>query len=351
MRRGGNTGIKPNYIMAAWDVSKTPSPTYILMRGNYLAPGAAVEPGLPAVLDDPNNPFQFPDPKTHPEWHHTGRRLTLAQWLTKRDNPLTARVFVNRVWQFHFGEGIVRSVDDFGAQGTKPTHPELLDYLATTFVENGWDTKWLNKQIMMSSVYRQDSAESPEAMTADPSNKLLWRKAPLRIEAEVIRDSMLYISGLLDKTMFGVQEPIRRAADSQWIEDDKKGRPNRRSVYLAYTRTRPVGFLHAFDAPDMTADNQAQRFRSSLPKQSLALLNNPLIMRTTRAFRDQVLEQSQGDIKGALVRAFEAAYSRPPSGDELALAKQSIQEDSDPQEGFRLFLQALLAANNFLYSY
>jgi hypothetical protein len=337
--------------MAAWDVSKTPSPTYILMRGNYLSPGAAVEPGLPLVLDDPDKPFRFPDPAAHTEWRHTGRRLALAQWLTKDDHPLTARVFVNRVWQFHFGEGIVRSVNDFGAQGSKPTHPELLDYLATTFVENGWDIKRLNKQIMMSSVYRQAAAESPEKTNADPSNKLLWRKAPLRLEAEVIRDSMLYISGLLDKTMYGQQEPIKRSADGQWVEDSAKGRPNRRSIYLSYTRTRPVGFLHAFDAPDMTSDSQAQRFRSSLPKQSLALLHNPLIMRTTAAFQDQVLEQSHGDLQAAIGRAFEAAYARPATEDELSLAKDAIAADTDPKEGLRLFLQALLAANNFIYSY
>lgn len=350
-RRGAESRIKPNYIMAAWDVSKTPSPTYVLLRGNYLSPGAPVEPGIPAVLDNPNNPFKFPDPKAHPEWHHTGRRLTLAKWLTTPDHPLTARVFVNRVWQFHFGEGIVRSVDDFGSQGMKPTHPELLDWLAVTFVEHGWDIKWLTRQIMLSSVYRQGFEESPQQMSEDPSNKLLWRKAPLRLEAEVIRDSMLKVSGLLDKTMFGPQEPLKRSGDGQWIEDDKKGHPNRRSVYLSYSRTRPHGFMHAFDAPDMTADNQPQRFRSALPAQSLALLNNPLIMRTTKAFTEQVMEQSKGDSDDALRRAYESAYSRKPSLEEMQLARETIAEDADPKEGLRLFLQAMMAANDFLYSY
>ncbi len=350
-RRKKSSQIDPNFIEAAWDVSKTPSPTYILMRGNYLAPGAEVKPGLPVVLDNPAKPTHFPDPATHPEWNHTGRRLTLANWLVSGDNPLTARVFVNRVWQFHFGEGIVRSVDDFGKQGTKPTHPELLDWLTVTFQESGWDLKRLTKQIMMSRVYRQSSSEVAEYLKADPSSKLLWRKPPLRLEAETIRDSLLQVSGLLDGKMFGPQEPLKRGEDGQWMEDGEKGNANRRSIYLASYRTKPISFLHAFDAPAMTSDNQTQRFRSSLPSQSLALLNNPLVMRASKAFADQVLEQSRGDVDQALLRAFDAAYSRAPRHTEVELAKQAIAADADPNQGLRLFLQALLGANDFLYSY
>lgn len=351
MRRKSETQIKPNYVMATWDVSRTPSPTYILNRGNYLSPGAPVEPGIPAVLDNPKQPFRFPDPKDHPEWNHTGRRLTLAKWLTQPDNPLTARVFVNRVWQFHFGEGIVRSVDDFGTQGAKPTHPELLDWLAVSFVEHGWDIKWLTRQIMLSSVYRQSSAEVPTKVAADPDNKMLWRKAPVRLDAEAIRDSMLQVSGLLNTEMFGPQLSLKRGADSQWLEDEKKGNPNRRSIYLSYGRTRPQGFLRTFDCPDMTSDSQSQRFRSALPSQSLALLNNPLVRRTSLAFADQVLERAQGDVEAALPLAFESAYSRQPYPEELEIARKTIAASSDPKEGLRLFLQGMMGANDFLYSF
>jgi hypothetical protein len=347
-RRKNQSAVEPNYIEAAWDVSKTPSPTYVLQRGNYLAPGAEVKPGLPAVLDDPAKPFAFPDPQAHPEWNHTGRRLTLANWLVSRENPLVARVFVNRVWQFHFGEGLVRSVDDFGLQGDKPTHPELLDYLAVTFQEKGWDLQWLTKEIMMSQVYRQGSAEVAERLKEDPSAKLLWRKPPLRLEAETIRDSMLQVSGLLQTKMFGRQEPLKRGPDGQWLEDDAKGNANRRSLYLQQSRTRPVAFLHAFDAPTMTADNQTQRFRSALPTQSLALLNNPLLLRTTKAFADQVLEQSKGDVEQALRLAVSTAYTREATERELALGKRAAASGPD---GLRLFLQALFGANDFLYSY
>ncbi|HLM98314.1 MAG TPA: PSD1 and planctomycete cytochrome C domain-containing protein [Bryobacteraceae bacterium] len=349
--KGGDSKVQPNYILATWDVSKTPSPTYILQRGNYLAPGAAVEPGIPAVLDDPQHPFRFPDPKQHPEWHHTGRRQALAEWLTQPDNPLTARVFVNRVWQFHFGEGIVRSVDDFGSQGMPPTHPELLDWLAVRFVEHGWDIKWLTKEIMMSAVYRQSSVEDPVKMAADPSDKLLWRKAPIRLEAEVIRDSMLKVSGLLNPEMFGPQLPLKQADDGQWLEDEKKINPNRRSMYLSFARTRPEGFLHAFDCPDMTSDSQSQRFRSALPAQSLALLNNALVRRTSLAFTEQVLERSKGNAEDALELAFDATYSRKPYPEELELARKVMSSSADPKEGLRLFLQGLMAANDFLYSF
>ncbi|MFN3323996.1 MAG: PSD1 and planctomycete cytochrome C domain-containing protein [Bryobacteraceae bacterium] len=350
-RRSGGTKIKPNFVMATWDVSKTPSPTYVLQRGNYLAPGAEAAPGIPLVLDDPENPFRFPDPKDHPEWNHTGRRLTFAQWLTRPDNPLTARVFVNRIWQFHFGEGIVRSVDDFGTQGAPPTHPELLDWLAVSFVENGWDIKWLNKQIMMSSVYRQSSVENPDMLAADPSNKLLWRKQPLRLEAELIRDAMLKVSGLLQTEMYGPQQPLKRAKDGQWVEDETKGNPNRRSIYLSYGRTRPHGFLRTFDCPDMTSDSQSYRFRSALPAQSLALLNNPLLRRTSAAFANQVLEQSKGEVDQALRIAFDAAYSREPYAEELEVAKEALASSPDPRLGLQLFLQAMMGANDFLYSF
>ncbi len=345
--------IPPNYIEAAWDVSKNPSATYVLQRGNYLAPGAEVHPGIPVVLDNPQKLLEFPDPKDHPEWNGTNRRLILANWMVSSENPLTARVFVNRVWQWHFGEGLVRSVDDFGTQGAKPTHPELLDYLAVSFQEHNWDLKWLTKQIMMSKAYRQSSAEVPEYMAADPSDKLLWRKAPLRLEAETIRDSMLQISGLISTKMFGPQVQIKRGPDGQWLEDEKKSinGQNRRSLYLAQTRTRWVSFLHVFDCPDMTSDNQAERFRSALPTQSLAMMNNPLAMRVSKAFTEKVLEQSRNNYEEAVSIAYREAYNRAPEPRELEIAKKSIAAESDPKEGLRLFVQAMFGANNFLYSY
>jgi hypothetical protein len=206
---------------------------------------------------------------------------------------------------------------------------------------------------MMSHAYRQSSAEVPEYMAADPSDKLLWRKAPLRLEAETIRDSMLEISGLMSDKMFGPQVQIKRGPDGQWLEDDKKSinGQNRRSLYLAQTRTRWVSFLHVFDCPDMTSDNQPERFRSALPTQSLAMMNSPLVMRTSKAFAQKVLEEGRNNYDEAVKLAYRDAYNRPPSARELEIAKQSIAAEADPQEGLRLFVQAMFGANNFLYSY
>jgi hypothetical protein len=349
--RRNQSKVPPNYIEASWDVSKAPSPTYILARGNYLAPGAEVQPGLPVVLDNPQHPLEFPDPAKHPEWNGTNRRLILAKWMVSPENPLVPRVFVNRVWQWHFGEGIVRSTDDFGTQGAKPTHPELLDYLAVSFEEHNWDLKWLTKQMMMSQVYRQASTEIPEYLAADPSDKLLWRKTPLRLEAETIRDSMLKVSGLLNERMFGRQEPIKRGPDGQWLEDNQGHGSNRRSLYLAQTRTRSVNFLHVFDCPDMTSDNQSERFRASLPTQSLALMNNPLVMRASKAFAQEMLEKTSKNYDAAVNLAYETAYNRQPTAREQEIAKKTIAAEPDPQEGLRMFIQAMFGANSFLYSF
>jgi hypothetical protein len=348
-RRRKKSAIEPNYVEGVWDLSKVPSPTYILDRGNYLSPGTEVQPGVPRVLEDPEHPVVFEDPALKPEWNHTGRRLTLAKWLVSRENPLVSRVFVNRVWQFHFGEGIVRSVDDFGAQGSLPSHPELLDYLAVTFQEQGWDLKRLTKEIMMSHVFRQSAAEDPDCLAGDPANKFLWRKSPLRLEAESIRDSMLYVSGLLDFKMYGPPVAPAKGADGQFLEGE--GNENRRSMYLTQSRTRSMTFLHVFDAPDMTSDNFAQRFRSALPTQSLALLNSPFVMRTTEAFAQRLLKEAGGDITQAIKRAFQVAYSRLPNSEEEWIGQQAVASESDPAAGLRIFVHALVGANDFLYSY
>jgi len=223
--------------------------------------------------------------------------------------------------------------------------------LTVSFEEHHWDLKWLSKEIMMSQVYRQSSAEVPQYLAADPSDKLLWRKAPLRLEAETIRDGMLKVSGMLNERMFGKPEPIKRGPDGQWLEDNQGNGGVRRSLYLAQTRTRSVAFLHAFDCPDMTSDNQAERFRASLPIQSLALMNNPLVMRTSKAFATEVLEKSGNNYDNAVKLAFDLAYNRPPTAKEQEIAKKSIASETDPKEGLRLFVQAMFGANNFLYSY
>ncbi len=348
-RKQAYEDLTPDRVWALWDVSKTPSPTHILIRGNYLAPGDEVDPGIPAVLDDPEEPFQFPEPAD--AWNHTGRRLTLARWLTRADNPLTSRVFVNRVWQYHFGEGIVRTPDDFGSQGSPPSHPELLDWLAVEFVESGWDLKALHKKIMLSTVYRQSSAEDSQKLADDPTNLALWRKTPLRLEAEVIRDSILAVSGDLDLEPFGEYEPVIKRPDGQWILDPKKANLNRRSVYIAQSRTRPHGFLLAFDAPTMDNQNAPKRFRSALPVQALALMNSPFIVRSAEALSERTRAETDGDFDLRLERLFRLIYNRPPEDEETRVAHDLIESADDRDGAWRTLCQSLLASNEFLYSY
>jgi hypothetical protein len=194
----------------------------------------------------------------------------------------------------------------------------------------------------------QKSTEVKDQVAADPSNKLLWRKAPLRLEAETIRDSMLQISGLLNSKMFGTQDQIKRGPDGQWMEANNSGR---RSLYLSQTRTRSVNFLHVFDCPDMTSDNQPERFRAALPTQSLAMMNNPLVLRSSKSFADKVLEESKGDYTQAVNFAYTEAYNRQPTQKEADIAQKSITSETDKKEGLRLFLQAMFGANEFLYSF
>ena len=336
-------------IWGLWDVSKEPSATHILIRGNYLSPGDVVGPGIPSVLDDPQQPFRFPNPQ--PEWHHTGRRLALAQWLTRPDHPLTTRVIVNRVWQYHFGEGIVRTPDDFGSQGAPPTHPELLDWLAVSFVQHGWSLKWLHREIMLSAVYRQSSAEEAAKLAADPSDKLLWRMPPIRLDAEEIRDAMLAVSGRLDVTMYGEPVPVRKAPDGQFLEDQPIEAPHRRSIYVLTRKSTPQSFLLAFDQPTMDAGNMPVRFRSALPGQSLALMNNPLVIESAKALAARIEKEAGEGLDSRLRRAFELAYSRPPRPEELRILHASLAANVKNPSAWMIVCQALLGANEFLYAY
>jgi hypothetical protein len=201
---------------------------------------------------------------------------------------------------------------------------------------------------MLSRVYMQGSTEIADHMAGDPADKLIWRKAPLRLEAETIRDAMLKTSGLLDDQMFGKPEPIKRGPDGQWMEANNT---TRRSLYLSQTRTRWVNFLHVFDCPDMTSDNQPERFRAALPTQALALMNNPLVMRTSKALADRAVEQAKGDYEQAIRFTYQQTYNRPPTEEEAEVGRELIKAESDPKDGLRLFVQAIFGANDFLYSF
>ena len=188
-------------------------------------------------------------------------------------------------------------------------------------------------------------------MAIDPANKLHWRKSRLRLDAEAIRDSLLEVSGLLNHEMLGGIDPIKKADDGQFVQDESKRPANRRSIYLAQSRTRPVGFLNAFDMPTMTQNSEAKRFHSTRPSQSLVLMNNPLMRKCSRALASQALELQYDSLDQRLNAIFQRIYTRGPSSDELDAANNLMRQSEDPCIAMELLVQAMMGANDFLYSY
>ena len=306
------------------DISATAPPTYVRTRGDPYAKGELVQPGFLSILDPS-------DAKITPPagLKSTGRRTVLANWLADPKNPLTARVMVNRVWQYHFGTGIVATPGDFGRMGSRPTHPQLLDYLSSTFVENGWSMKKLHKMIVLSNTYQQSSESQAKAAAADPDNKLLWRYSRRRLEAEAIRDSMLQTSGLLNAQQGGpgVFPPVptgvvtalsATAAAGGWRSEKDEAQNNRRSVYIFVRRNLRYPMLQEFDNANTFEVAHARKNTVTAP-QSLDMLNSDLLLEWSRAFAGRVLgESSKTAEPWELVdRAFRIAYGRSASAGEL----------------------------------
>ncbi|MDW7994738.1 MAG: PSD1 and planctomycete cytochrome C domain-containing protein [Gemmatales bacterium] len=286
--------------------------THVLIRGDFLRPGAEVQPGTPAVL----HPFR---PR-----HNPPNRLDLAEWIVDPANPLTPRVTVNWIWQRYFGRGIVATVNDFGTQGEKPSHPELLDWLASEFVRQGWSLKKLHRLIVTSATYRQSSAYRPELEQRDPYNTLLARQNRLRLEAEVIRDNALAVSGLLVRRIGGpsVRPPqppgiseLTYAGSARWIESTGPDR-YRRGLYIWFQRTSPYPTLVMFDAPDSNTCCM-KRERSNTPLQSLTLLNDVVFVECAQALGKRLAE-SPGDLRQRIRLAFRTALTREPTVAELS---------------------------------
>lgn len=289
----------------ATDVSKTAPPTIMSSRRGG---EQQVEPGFLTLLAPDDLKITPPA-----GIESTGRRTALANWITRPDNPLSTRVIVNRVWQYHFGRGLVSSSSDFGKLGEKPSHPELLDWLAHEFVAHGWDIKWLHRQIMLSATYRQTARVIPTevALKKDPENRWLWRMNPVRLDAEQARDTMLAISGELNPKMGG--------------QGEEAARP-RRTVYTRKIRNSQDDFLHSFDSPP-GFQSVAKRDSTTTALQSLLMVNGEWPLQRAHNMAENLL--SKNPPSEALVsRAYELAYSRPPSATELngAVAFISSQE-------------------------
>lgn len=342
-------------IRALWDRGE-PSPTYLLRRGDPGLPGALLGPGVPAVLTDGKTPFVAQPP--FPGSRSTGRRLAFAKWLIGPDNPLTARVMVNRIWARHFGTGIVRSLGNFGRTGTPPANPELLDWLATEFVRQGWSIKAMHRLMMTSSAYRQSSTVTPSLATSDPDNLLLSRMPLKRMDAEFLYDSLVLISGQLDETRYGPPEPVQ-VRDDGLVTPINTEAGWRRSIYVAQRRTEVSTLLESYDLPPMSP-NCLERNTSTVPIQALHLLNNSMVEKLAELFAERVRKEAGSDPAKEIERAYWIALNRPPAEDEKAASLQAVsrfrrmEQTAQPaaavdQRALASFCHALVNSAAFLY--
>ncbi len=333
-------------IRALWDRGE-PSPAYILRRGSSSSFGPPVEPGIPSVLSDPKSPFEIKPP--WPGAHKTGRRLALARWLVRPENPLTARVMVNRVWKYHFGTGIVKSLGNFGKASMPPTHPELLDWLSVEFVRQGWSLKAMHRLMMTSSAYRQVSQVTPELEKLDPENRLLGRMPLRRLEAEEVGDAMLQAAGRLDPTPFGPPDPVlvRRDGLVTPVSGEKGWR---RSIYVNQRRTQLPTLLDNFDLPAM---NPAclERGESIVATQALHLLNNGMVDELAGHFATRVKREAGDDAARQVEQAYWLALSRGPSDEERSVSLSALARFAgiSPADALKKFCHTLLNSASFLY--
>lgn len=318
------------------DIGTTAPPVYTLKNGNVQNKGDEVQPGFLSVLS-PAPPVITPPAGMN----STGRRSALAAWLTDPANPLVARVMVNRIWHYHFGRGIVATPGDFGRMGAKPTHPELLDYLAARFVEDGWSMKKLHRLILLSNTYQESSsAEVAAAQQADADDKLLWHFPRRRMEAEAIRDSMLAVSGSLNPMMGGpgVFPPVpsgvlsdlsATAAAGGWQSEKDPAQANRRSVYIFVRRNLRYPMLQGFDSAN-TFESAHARINTVTATQALDLMNSDLVAQWSRAFAGRVLSESPSREPGEkqIARAFALAYGRDATSEEIKGAYRFLDEQA-----------------------
>jgi len=334
--------------MAVTDTGRQAPPTFCLAAGDYNKPLQEVAPGFLSCLDE--SPPQITTPPKAPD--STGRRSALAQWLTRPDHPLTARVFVNRVWQHHFGAGIVATENDFGAMGSPPSHRELLDWLAAEFVSGGWSVKALQRWIVLSNTYQQSSTLDPAdaaqaaAHRVDPDNRLLWRYSRQRLEGEAIRDAALQISGQLNPRMFGPSAKpelpaVMLTSRYAWEADPNAVDRNRRSIYIFARRNMRYPLLAAFDPADMHGSCARRSITTTAP-QALSLLNSEFMLEQARRWGGALLTWHPEGGSELIAAAYREAYGRPASVDEIAAAEAFVAEQARRIEAAGTFGPALL---------
>ena len=326
--------------------SPTPPDTHLLLRGKATRPGPKVSPGMPAVLVAKQPAFPSPGKQT------SLRRLTLARWLASPEHPLTARVMVNRVWHYHFGEGLVRTPNDFGIMGQPPTHPELLDWLTAKFIEDGWSIKKLHQLILSSNTYRMSKRWNPDYGAKDPENQLLWRFPYKRLEVEAIRDSALAISGQLNPKMYGPsmypevpKEALQGNSDPDkiWKAFDEK-EASRRTVYAFIKRSFVVPMLETLDLCDTTRPND-KRLTTTVATQALTLFNGAFVNRQAKHFAERLRKEAGDDADRQIERAYRLALCRLPSDGERAVLREFLQRQSLEQ-----MCRVVFNLNEFAYA-
>jgi hypothetical protein len=349
------------------DAGSQPPPTFRLEGGNLKRPAEQLEPGFPIFLGA-SAAETAPLPAAG---NTTGRRTALAKWLTRPDNPMTARVLVNRLWQGHFGQGIVATPNDFGAAGEKPTHPELLDWLAVEFVESGWSMKAMHRLMVTSAAYRQSAIVDPKnaaqakALAADSGNKLLWHARRQRLTGEALRDSVLFVAGDLNEKMYGPSarpELPEGLGNHAWQPDPKPEDRNRRSIYVLAKRNLRLPLLDAFDLPDMH-NSCSRRSTTTTAPQALLMLNSDFALTEARQWAGRLRKEARTD-DALIVAAYTQAYARQPTPAELEMcekfiAAQAAGRDKTPPKGGPPtdphaaavvdFCHAILNSNEFLY--
>jgi len=333
---------KPEIPMLLGVEERKFEPAHFLHHGSVDNKGSIVKPGILSVARAEEWPF--------PEGR--GTRTAFANWVTSPENPLTARVMANRIWQHHFGEGLVRTPSNFGKTGERPSHPELLDWLASEFVASGWSIKHMHRRIMLSDVYRQSSDDRADGVKIDPENRLLWRQARQRLEGEIVRDAILAVSGTLEKTVGG--PGVHPYIDpSLWAGSSGRTWPGkavddpstfRRSLYIFQKRTIQVPMMELFDAPNGIG-SCSRRNRSTIATQALILMNNAFVLDQAKRFAARLERDAGGDPAAQVRRAFSLALSRPPTSKELGESVAFIQAAGLPD-----FAQTIFNLNEFTYA-
>ncbi|MFP6669302.1 MAG: DUF1549 and DUF1553 domain-containing protein [Pirellulales bacterium] len=364
------------FIRALTEPDNHTPETFLFKRGNHSQHGKAAAPGGLDILANPASTLSSRIPSNDPSLTTTGRRLAYARQLTRGNHPLLARVIVNRIWFHHFGRGIVNTPGDFGQLGQRPSPPELLDWLARDFIENGWSIKRLHRMILTSHTYRQTSARTEQFDTVDPDNRLYARQSIRRIESEIFRDAVLAVSGQINDKMFGPPLPVMEDGVGQIVVGKEKldgerkpsgdsglgGEEHRRSLYIQVRRTRPLAVLETFDIATV-APNCTKRPSSNVAPQALLLMNSDFMARYAASFADRVIREAGQSLTEQVRLAWSIAYAEEAPAEAVVAMTEFIEQqakayqndndklaaDAARKKALSVVCQGIMAANQFIY--